>query len=116
MAIFKKEITFDVFVRSLTAIVGVVLLVLAIDYLSPVLLPFVVAWFLAYQTFSRSCLYHRVIALDSSSISMQVKDQRRIGLYPFWKEDVKPAHITIDLQGILHEPLRIEKGELKIED
>ncbi len=47
----RKTITFDSFIRTCTVIVGIVLLVKAIDYLSPVLLPFFVAWFVAYLIF-----------------------------------------------------------------
>ncbi len=72
MAIFKKEITFDVFVRGLTAILGVVLLVLAIDYLSPVLLPFVVAWFLAYLLFPVVRFFQYRLHLRSRILSIVV--------------------------------------------
>lgn len=48
---FKKEINFDRFVRGLLLVCGVVLAVLAINYLSSVLLPFFVAWLVAYMLF-----------------------------------------------------------------
>ena len=44
----RKEITFDTFVRGLTAVVGVVAAFFVLRYLSGVLLPFFVAWLLAY--------------------------------------------------------------------
>ena len=43
-----KPITFDSFIRAALIVLGVVLVVLVIDYLSVVLVPFFVAWFLAY--------------------------------------------------------------------
>src|SRR5574344_418139 len=46
-----KEITFDRFVRGLIIIFGIVLAVVAINYLSSVLVPFIVAWFIAYLIF-----------------------------------------------------------------
>lgn len=47
----RKTITFDSFIRTATTIVGIVLLIKVIDYLSAVLLPFFVAWFVAYLIF-----------------------------------------------------------------
>ncbi|MCR4614329.1 MAG: AI-2E family transporter [Bacteroidaceae bacterium] len=44
----KKEITFDRFVRILGAIIVIVLLYLLLDQLSSVLIPFFVAWLIAY--------------------------------------------------------------------
>lgn len=48
---FRKEINFDRFVRGLLLVCGVVMAVLAINYLSSVLLPFFIAWLLAYMLF-----------------------------------------------------------------
>ncbi|MBR1386861.1 MAG: AI-2E family transporter [Alloprevotella sp.] len=47
----KKEINFDRFVRGLIALSGFVLLYLLIVYLSPVLLPFFIAWLFAYMLY-----------------------------------------------------------------
>lgn len=44
----RKEITFDRFVRGFLFIASVVLVVLALNYLSSVLIPFFVAWVVAY--------------------------------------------------------------------
>lgn len=46
-----RVITFDSFIRSVTVVLGIVLVILAIDYLSAVLVPFFVAWFVAYLIF-----------------------------------------------------------------
>ena len=43
-----KPITFDSVIRAITIIIGIVLVILAINYLSVVLVPFFVAWFIAY--------------------------------------------------------------------
>lgn len=45
---FDKEITFDRFIRGLMAVVGLGLAVYIINILSAVLLPFFIAWLLAY--------------------------------------------------------------------
>lgn len=47
----RKPITFDSFIRTAAVILAVVLIVLFIDYMSVVLLPFFVAWFVAYLIF-----------------------------------------------------------------
>lgn len=47
----RKAITFDSFIRTSAIILGIVLLIKAVDYLSAVLLPFFVAWFAAYLVF-----------------------------------------------------------------
>lgn len=44
----EKEITFDSFIRGLLVLAGIVFLVLFINYLESVLVPFFVAWFVAY--------------------------------------------------------------------
>lgn len=48
---FRKEINFDRFVRGLLLVCVVTLAVAAINYLSGVLLPFFIAWVLAYMLF-----------------------------------------------------------------
>lgn len=44
----RKEITFDRFVRGCLLILGIAIVVMAINYLSSVLIPFFVAWGVAY--------------------------------------------------------------------
>lgn len=48
MGIFQQEINFDRFIRGLIFIVVVGLMVMAVDYLSDILLPFFLAWVGAY--------------------------------------------------------------------
>ena len=47
----EKEITFDRFVRGLLVLLGIGLAIAVISYLNKVLVPFFVAWFLAYLLF-----------------------------------------------------------------
>ena len=47
----KRVITFDSFIRTSAIILGIVLLIKAVDYLSAVLVPFFVACFIAYLIF-----------------------------------------------------------------
>ena len=47
----RKVITFDSFIRTVTIIVGVIFLIMVVDYLSAVLVPFFVAMFAAYLIF-----------------------------------------------------------------
>lgn len=48
---FNKEITFDRFVRGLIGLAVLIVLYLLVKYLSPVLLPFFIAWIVAYLLF-----------------------------------------------------------------
>ena len=48
---FKGEINFDRFVRGLMFLAGLVILYFILDYLSPVLMPFFVAWVAAYMLY-----------------------------------------------------------------
>ena len=48
---FEKEITFDRFVRGLLVLSGIALAIVIVSYLNKVLVPFFVAWFLAYLLF-----------------------------------------------------------------
>ena len=65
-----KEITFDRFVRGLLVLLGIVFIIVAVDYLSGVLVPFFVAWFMAYLLFpivkffqDKLHLHYRVLAI-----------------------------------------------------
>ena len=48
---FEKEITFDRFIRGLMVVAGLGLAIYIINLLSAVLLPFFIAWFLAYMIY-----------------------------------------------------------------
>lgn len=45
---FNKEINFDMFVRGMLFVTGIVVFYFILNYLSPVLLPFFIAWVAAY--------------------------------------------------------------------
>ncbi len=49
--VFKQEINFDRFVRGLLLLLGIVALYFVLRYLSPVLMPFFVAWVAAYMLY-----------------------------------------------------------------
>ena len=46
---FEKEITFDRFIRGLIIVLGIIAVIWLLNRLSSVLLPFFIAWFLAYM-------------------------------------------------------------------
>ena len=48
-SMFEKEITFDRFIRGLLVVIGAIASVWLINRLSDVLLPFFLAWLLAYM-------------------------------------------------------------------
>ena len=48
---FEKEITFDRFIRGLMVVAGLAFAIYILNLLSAVLLPFFVAWFLAYMIY-----------------------------------------------------------------
>jgi len=67
---FDKEITFDRFIRGLIIAIVLVAAVLLLKYLSPVLLPFFIAWIVAYMLYPlvrflqyRCHLYSRVLSI-----------------------------------------------------
>ena len=71
----RKAITFDSFIRTSAIILGIVLLIKAVDYLSAVLLPFFVAWFAAYLVFPivsffqyKLGLRYRALAIATTTI------------------------------------------------
>lgn len=69
----KKQITFDSFIRGVTAIILVVIILMILNRLSGVLLPFFVAWLIAYlifplvQFFQIKCrMKYRVVAITAA--------------------------------------------------
>ena len=54
---FKQEITFDRFIRGLIFIAVLALVLAAINYLSGVLIPFAVAWVVAYMLYPIVCFF-----------------------------------------------------------
>lgn len=68
----EKEITFDRFVRGLIVVLGLVLAIVAINYLSSVLVPFIVAWFIAYLIFPVVHFFETKLHLKSRILSIIV--------------------------------------------
>lgn len=67
---FKDKITFDKFIRGLVVIVGCVLLYLLIRRLSGVLIPFFVAWIVAYMLYPIVCFFQYKCRLRSRTASI----------------------------------------------
>lgn len=53
----KKEITFDSFIRALMTIAILFFAYFLIDKLSNVLIPFIIAWFIAYMLYPTVCFF-----------------------------------------------------------
>lgn len=68
----RKEITFDRFVRLLCAVVGLVLLYLLLRKLSGVLIPFLVAWLVAYMLYPIVCFFQYKCRLKNRVLSIIV--------------------------------------------
>ena len=69
---FEKTITFDKFVRGLIFILIVILLIVALNFLSSVLLPFFCAWFAAYLLYPVIKFFQYKLHLRSRILSVIV--------------------------------------------
>ena len=67
---FKDKITFDKFIRGLVVIIGFVLLYLLLRRLSGVLIPFFVAWIVAYMLYPIVCFFQYKCRLRSRTASI----------------------------------------------
>lgn len=67
-----KEITFDRFVRGMMATMGIVVAVYALNYLSSVLLPFAIAWLIAYLIYPIVTFFQYRARLRSRALSTAV--------------------------------------------
>lgn len=65
-----QKITFDKFIRWTITAVIVVAVVLAIDYLSAVLLPFAIAWFIAYLMYPLVIFFERKVRIRVRALSI----------------------------------------------
>lgn len=101
----RKEITFDRFVRIMAVIVGLVLTYLLLDRLSGVLLPFLIAWLMAYMLFPIVLFFQHKCRLKSRALSIVVTLLVVLGcisgaLYcivpPVVEESVRLKNIAID--------------------
>ena len=66
---FEKEITFDRFIRGLMVVAGLGLAIYIINLLSAVLLPFFIAWFLAYMIYPTVKFFQYKLHLHNRSHS-----------------------------------------------
>ena len=73
----RKEITFDSFVRGALTVAGIVCVYLLLDRLSGVLLPFFLAWLIAYMLFPlvkffqyRCKMHYRVLAVIAAILAV----------------------------------------------
>ena len=69
---FKETITFDKFIRYLTTIVICVLAFLLLKHLSNVLIPFFIAWFLAYLLYPIVCFFQYKCKIKNRILSIIV--------------------------------------------
>lgn len=67
---FKEKITFDKFIRGLVVVIGCMLLYLLIRRLSGVLIPFFVAWIVAYMLYPIVCFFQYKCHLRSRTASI----------------------------------------------
>ena len=69
---FEREITFDRFIRGLIVLVCIVAAGMLINRLSTVLLPFFVAWLLAYMLYPLVCFLQYRVHLRGRIVSIVV--------------------------------------------
>ncbi len=75
-----KEITFDKFIRSVSAIIIMVLIYLLLRRLSNVLIPFFVAWLVAYMLYPIVCFFQYKCKLKWRALSIVVTLLTLIGI------------------------------------
>lgn len=80
-SMFEKEITFDRFIRGLLAVIGAIALVWLINRLSDVLLPFFLAWLLAYMMYPMVCFLQYRLRLHSRILSIAVAVLLILGVF-----------------------------------
>lgn len=78
-----QEITFDRFVRASVAVIGLILLYLLLRKLSGVLIPFFVAWLMAYLLYPFVCFFQYRCRLRSRVLSISVTLLLLFGLLVF---------------------------------
>lgn len=70
MTVQRKEITFDRFIRGTLTAAGVVGILYLLDHLSGVLLPFFIAWLIAYITYPMVIFYQYKLRMRSRVVSI----------------------------------------------
>lgn len=66
----RKEITFDRFIRGTLTVAGVIGILYLLDHLSGVLLPFFIAWLIAYITYPMVIFYQYKLRMRSRVVSI----------------------------------------------
>lgn len=70
MTVQRKEITFDRFIRGTLTAAGVIGILYILDHLSGVLLPFFIAWLIAYITYPMVIFYQYKLRMRSRVVSI----------------------------------------------
>lgn len=70
MTVQRKEITFDRFIRGTLTVAGVIGILYLLDHLSGVLLPFFIAWLIAYITYPMVIFYQYKLRMRSRVVSI----------------------------------------------
>lgn len=70
MTVQRKEITFDRFIRGTLTAAGVIGILYLLDHLSGVLLPFFIAWLIAYITYPMVIFYQYKLRMRSRVVSI----------------------------------------------
>ena len=70
MTVQRKEITFDRFIRGTLTAAGVIGILYLLDRLSGVLLPFFIAWLIAYITYPMVIFYQYKLRMRSRVVSI----------------------------------------------
>lgn len=70
MTVQRKEITFDRFIRGTLTATGIIGILYLLDHLSGVLLPFFIAWLIAYITYPMVIFYQYKLRMRSRVVSI----------------------------------------------
>lgn len=70
MTVQRKEITFDRFIRGTLTAAGIIGILYLLDHLSGVLLPFFIAWLIAYITYPMVIFYQYKLRMRSRVVSI----------------------------------------------
>lgn len=115
----RKEITFDRFVRGLLLIAAIVIVYLLIKELSGVLMPFLIAWLMAYMLYPMVCFFQYKCKLKNRMISIIVSILIVLGVLgtacyfvipPVIEECAKVKDIVISYAGSIEGTHRISNA------
>ena len=66
----EKKITFDSFIRGIISVIIIIGILYLVNYLSSVLLPFFIAWLIAYMTYPVVTFFQYKLRLKSRVVSI----------------------------------------------